>query len=240
MAMNTYTITSFGRGALAMLLAAALGVVACGCGVTEPDQARWQNVSAFSWPVQSGSYLKYRVEKRNSVTDSIETSVREIKPEISDELYENLQPMYLLHQRDNDRDRSIATSTLFLPLTDTLITERGAIPAKYALVAPLEVGRTWNCTYADAAETVPSWSATVVDRYSYRKVEGTVYKNVIEVEYRRLPPAEPAMWVQFYAEGIGPIQTIKYSASSPTPSEGQSPRAVEEQAVLIETSQRQN
>ena len=240
MAMKTYTITSLGRGTLALLLAAALGVLSSGCGVTEPDQARWQNVSAFSWPVQTGSYLKYRVDKRNSVTDLIETSFREIKPEMSQELYQGSRTMYLLHQSDNGRDRSIATSTLFLPLTDTLITERGAIPAKYALVAPLEVGRTWNCTYADAAETVPSWSATVVDRYSYRKVEGIVYKNVIEVEYRRLPPADPAMWVQFYAEGIGPIQTIKYSAASPTPSEGQSPSAVEEQAVLIETSQQQN
>jgi len=240
MGMKTYSMTSYRRQAVALFLASMAATLISSCGVTEPDQARWQDVAAYSWPVESGSYLKYRVEKRSAFSDSVEKSVREIKPNISTELYKGIWPMYLLHQRDNDKDRSIATSTLFLALKDTLITERGAIPAKYALVAPLEKGHSWTCTYADQAETVPSWSATVVDRYSYRKVDGNIYKNVIEVEYRRLSPAEPAMWVQFYAEGIGPIQTIKYTATTASPSEGQTARAVEEQSVLIETSQRQN
>lgn len=185
-------IRSLQRG---LLLGIAL---LAGCGVTEPDEAAWTNVAAYSWPADTAAFMRYRVEKiaeRNFDTSDITTR-------ISSKSFRG-EPMFELVRKNQQSQFNLR----FLPLQDTLVTQGEKFPAEYALVAPLVKGHSWICGY----QVNSPWRATILERYAYRKIEGRVYKNVIEVEYK--PTVDPVQesWIRFYAEGIGPVQTTKHN-----------------------------
>lgn len=187
-----------------MLLPIA-GIVLASCGVTEPDDSAWQSASSYSWPVGPGKReLTFRNEESidsGHVQTTIDTFDMEATT-TSEREFAGL-PMYKLDKRQR------GGNVFFLPLRDTLIIF-DQLPAKRALVAPLEKGNSWICEYD--ADTIPTWRATIVERYSYRNVEGKIYKNVIEVEYVPLTERDinaGDSWVRFFAKDVGPVQTIK-------------------------------
>ncbi len=208
------------------LLLIAIATFATGCGVTEPSQESWSSVASFAWPADTTAQMRYRVD-HFPYGKAVPSDFSEVSARRSTETYNGV-PMYEL--------RNEASGSRFwlryLVVHDTLITRNEKFPADYALVAPLEKGRSWICGHT--LDTI-AWRATVVERYSYRKVEGRVYKNVIEVEYR--PEVSPIResWVRYYAEGIGPVQTIKNFDADPNASESSLLPTVE-QTVLISSN----
>ncbi len=190
--------------ALALCLATAIG----SCGVTGPDESPWQDVAAFSWPTTTGTMMRYRVEEKTpSGGDSIyyreETiarSERQTRPR-----YRGQEMLMLRTESD--------LSTYFLPLKDTLVTKLDRTGSDFALVAPLEKGRTWISGYV--RDTVPSMKAEVIERFSELKLEGNVYTNVIVVKYSSLNKKDRDYWIRFFAKDVGAILTLKHTLPGP-------------------------
>jgi hypothetical protein len=180
-----------------LALGLAMGVMSC--GVTGPDEAPWGDVAAFSWPTTQGAMMKYRVEEKGIDTNRYrhETSQK------SDEYTYAGQSMMMLF----DEEEGVRKSTHFLPLKDTLVTVRDRTGALYALVAPLEKNRTWISAYGP--DSIPTQKATVIERFSELKLEGTVYQNVIVVKYQPMIESNE-YWIRFYARDIGAILTLKH------------------------------
>jgi len=201
------------------------------CGVSEPDNAQWQHPSAYIWPAEIGAKLQYRVEKTpnglrlGADPDTVFTN--DMTVEQSDSLYNGV-PMYELRESRG----GWRFWRHYLAVGDTVIARNEAFPADFLLIGPLEPGHTWVCGYQ--LDTIP-WQATVIDRYAWKKVEGRVYKNVIEVEYKPVVSPIQESWTRLYAEGIGPIQTVKNY--SPLPDAASQPLLPQvERSVLIDAS----
>lgn len=208
------------------------------CGVTDPDESPWQDVRSFSWPTTTGTLMKYRTEALDNdgklVVTNSELKVEQGADVDSDVTY-NGQPMSLLNDTDAD-NQNPGAALHFLPMQDTLIVKNDEISAEVALVAPIKKGHRWVATYNGQDTSIV---AEIIELFSYRKVEGITYKNVVAVKYkdlRTLPNQSfDTEWVRFFAEGVGEIETIQNdypvssSSSAPLPQKRKS-------TVLVETS----
>jgi len=206
-----------------------LGLVAlilpcAACGVSEPSDDPWQDVSSFSWPQDTNTVMRYKVNKFpfNQVVEEF----AEERPRGTDQLYNGI-PMFRMEQSD----RPYGAWLLYAVTRDSLITRSDRFYDDIALVRPLVKGHSWTCGYE--LDSIP-WRATIIDRYAYWKVDGRVYRNVIEVEYRpaQTPSQQWWSWVRFYAEGVGPVQTIKNVYNNPE----QTLPQVETKSVLISST----
>lgn len=214
------------RALIAMIALCGGGLLLSSCSVTEPDDTVWEDVRTFSWPTETGVSMKYRTFG-DTVIDNITIAKADASTEPSANHYG--QEMYVLGNADASRFDQV----YFLPTRDSLIVKQEDFGGEIALLAPLEKGHRWYSS-ADSA-----WEAEIIERFAYRKVEGTVYENVIAVKYRRKERLggiyDDFEWIRFYAEGIGEVLTIrnKYPDSS-SPSETL-PRQ-DAVRVLIETT----
>ena len=178
------------------------------CTVTTPDDSVWEDVSNFSWPTEIGTVMKYR----KIVGDTIKTEVVVIEQGKAGPGQDQLADYLML------KDTTLVTPprVYFRANRDTLRAIKDDIGMDMELVAPLEKGHTW---YTESTTLGVTWKAEIIDRYAYRKIEGTVYPNVIAVKYRRYdangtPDSEE--WIRFFAEDVGEILSIRnlYPVSS--------------------------
>lgn len=228
-----YATTQTSLKALGLLL----GLVLLGsCGVNDPDVSPWQNVADFSWPTQKGVTMKYRTIQADTVSEESQLIVDLADVKNTSMLY-NGQQMHIMRKL-YDTTQTQTNQMHYLPLHDTLVVKQdNDLGSAYALVSPIEKGRQWVASYTNSGDT--ALVAEIIELFSYRKVEGRVYQNVVAVKYRRLkrlssiyPNAE---WIRFYAQGVGEIMTVQnvYPESStltdPLPQQ-------EQRRVLIETT----
>ena len=198
----------FRSGFCRVTLALGLAMVTGSCGVTGPDESPWKDVTAFSWPTTTGTMMRYRVEEKTTSggdsiyyrEETIARSERQNRPTFRG------QDMLMLRTESD-------LSTYFLPLTDTLVTKMDRTGSDFALVAPLEKGRTWISGYV--RDTVPSMQAEVIERFSELKLEGTVYTNVIVIKYSSLDKKDRDYWIRFFAKDVGAILTLKHTLPGP-------------------------
>jgi hypothetical protein len=216
--MNTSFVYTHIRRFAPALFALAAVVVFGACSVTGPDETPWQDVAAYSWPTAEGTFMRYRVEVNSQIVNSAsKDSTSAMTIEQADATFHG-ESMYRL----NNTDRVFSQRVLFLPTRDTLFVGNGdagreEFGGTYHLVAPLQRGHTWVSGYKDDAETIPKWKATILERLSHLQLEGIEgapkqYRNVVVVKYELLDTAAPdygSYWIRYYAEGQGPIQTIK-------------------------------
>jgi hypothetical protein len=185
----------------------AVAAVAGGC-IEQPEQTQWNDVSAFAWPRELGTTMRYKV---TSSAYGIDTTIAEIRAG-KDEYHG--QPMYRIHTRTDSIESSVNAELHFFANRDTLYTTRalvyeGGLKATYALIAPLEPGHTWIAAYADGTDSA-TVRATILERYTYWKSrEGKIYQNVIAVRYEALDQANKTEWIRFYAENTGVILTVR-------------------------------
>lgn len=205
---------------LSLLFSGVALLLVAGCGVSEPSDDPWRDVARFSWPQDTTALMRYKKEQFKYGRLQTE-QFSDAQPRLSEETYNGTR-MFVLQT-----DESAQSWTRYVATHDTLITRRDRFPGDIALAAPLVKGRSWIC----GSDTTP-WRATVLERYAFRKVDGIVYQNVIEVEYRPDNAAPSISWVRFYAEGVGPVQTIKNVYDNP----GQTLPEVEQRTVLISSS----
>jgi hypothetical protein len=204
----------------------AASITFSACGVVGPDETPWRSPASFAWPVSlEKRTIRYVHEDLDLNSTDTLTYVMDAEKDQT-ELF-NGQPMYRLDRVNKTNDIH------FLPLQDTLVVSGdGASPV--ALVAPIEKGHSWISAYK--ADSIPLWRATIVERYSYRNVQGTIYQNVIEVKYEPLTQSDIASgisWVRFFAEGKGIVQTIKVLNSPSTDSSLPDKSEPVERTVLI-------
>jgi hypothetical protein len=221
-----------------LLVAAATSIALSACDVTQPDATPWQSTKSFSWPVGLGKrslrFQNQSLDPSNATLARPDTLTFDMDAEATNELLYDGQPTYKLDQQGR------STKYFFLPLQDTLVIF-DQVPVTLALVAPLVKDHSWNCAF-DATNSA-TWSAKIVDRYSYRNVEGKVYKNVIEVEYSPLTKVDKdagTSWVRLFAEGVGPVQTIKLFSSPITDPSLHAKSEPIERRILIDNSEAKN
>jgi hypothetical protein len=226
--MKTSIVYTHVRRFAPALVALAAVVVLGACSVTGPDETPWQNVAAYAWPTTAQTFLRYRVEETYPELKESVDSVRVVQWD------ENLQGTKTYHPHDSsakmyqlqNTGRIVSQRVLFLPTTDVLYVGNGdagreEFGGTYHLVAPLQRGHTWISGYKDDAETIPKWRATIIERLRSMELEGQQYKNVLVARYELVDSTAPdygSYWVRYYAEGEGPIQTIKYIALRRDPS----------------------
>ena len=220
------------RGAhlLWSLLATALLFQAC--GVTEPQSDVWEDVGSFSWPTESGTLMKFQLTKAEvdgklTTLDEFVT-VEMTTEEDEDAVIDNRQMFALI-----DDKKFALNHVRFLPTADTLYVKRDIFGSGLALVAPIEKGHRW------LTSEIGNYEAEIVELFSWRKIEGKVYENVVAVRYRKLDPEtdnpqNKDEYIRFYAKGVGEVMTIKISypsADAPV----QTIPAQDERRVLLET-----
>jgi hypothetical protein len=200
------------------VLALAAMVILGACGVTGPDETPWQNVAAYSWPTAEGTFMRYRVEVNSQIVNGTpKDSTSAMTIEQADDTFHG-ELMYRL----NNTDRVFSQRVLFLPTRDTLFVGNGdagreEFGGTYHLVAPLQRGHSWISGYKYDGDSIPKWKATILERLSHLQLAGIEgapkqYRNVVVVKYELLDTAAPdygSYWIRYYAEGQGPIQTIK-------------------------------
>ena len=190
------------------LVALALASAASGCVVDAPEE-QWDDAGSFGWPTKLGTTMLYKVDSRGF--NKSDTTIAEIKAATFER---NGMAMYrIATSSSKGSSGTVSTHLLFLPTRDTLFTERGlshenGLKATYALIAPLDRGKSWVAAYADGTDSA-TVRATIIERYSQWKLEGKTYENVVAVRYRGIDPNDPYEWIRFYAKGIGPILTVK-------------------------------
>jgi hypothetical protein len=211
MIMNARTIQIMLRTARRLAIVAIAGGALGGCVIDPPEDNRWDDVSAFSWPTEIGTTMRYKVNTVKDARKVVDTTIAEIKP--GRDLL-NGRAMYRIHTTTGNNESSSPNDLHFLATRDTLYTTRSlgyenGLKATYALVSPLEPGHTWIAAYADNSDSA-TVRATLVELYSYWKLEGKSYENVVAVRYEALNPTGPRVeWIRFYAAGVGPILTVK-------------------------------
>lgn len=213
-----------------LALAAALAIG--GCDVTQPDDDPWRDVTAYSWPTDK--VLQYRTDDLTKGTQDIKEIVTTKAPLT---YWNGMNFQYL----SNPQSRA---PRYFLALKDTIVTLHPEFPMNVALVAPLKKGHKWvsgiQNVVTDTGEVVLRWYGEILERYSYRKIEGEVYSNVIEVEYKPeffTDPSNKVVRTLFYVEGKGVVQELKSllreTGSSDTPNSLPQPL---ERVLLIKTA----
>jgi hypothetical protein len=231
--MKTERLRTIIRKGASLLLLATVSLTIGACDVTGPDTTPWENTSSFSWPIGLGKRI-VRYEKTDmdsGLVVTVDTVYFDMSEQTTNEKVFAGQPMYMLDQRQG------SSKHFFLPLKDTLVIF-DQTPATLALVAPLEKGSSWNCAFD--ADNTPTWKATIVERYAYRNVEGKVYRNVIEVKYEPMVARyinAGLSWVRFFAEGVGPVQTIQLFNTLPSSPGTPAKQETIERRVLIDNTQ---
>ena len=228
-------ITMIWSGALMSML------LLVSCGVTAPEDSPWEDVRNFSWPTSVGTMMKYHTEafdENNIFTESdIELTVKLGSSFDPNHIAVEQQSMYILQDEQDDNWRPYTDGLSYRASEDSLIVLNDPIGISTALISPLEKGRKWIAQY-DGQDT--GVAAEIIELFSYRKVEGITYRNVVAVKYKVLIASPNAQspsteWIRFYAEGIGEIETIKNgygtstSSSEPLPEQRAS-------TVLVETT----
>jgi hypothetical protein len=229
-------VRRFAPAVLALAVTAVLGA----CGVTGPDETPWQNVADYSWPTTNGTSMKYRVEMDAdgdgiiATTDS--TTISMVVTPTNIKLHDF--PMYRL----DSTNRVVSQRVLFSARPDTLYIGNGDMGREefggtYHLVAPLQRGHSWISGYRDDAETIPKWKATIIERLSHLQLEGHRYQNIVVAKYELVDTSAPdygSYWIRYYAQGEGPILTIKNLVLQRDASGNPSREMVETRTVLIE------
>jgi hypothetical protein len=222
---------------LRSLATLAVAALAAGC-VTPVEEAQWDDVGAFSWPTELGTTMRYKVASQSldnggSGNDSTIAEIRAGNEQL------NGAAMYRIRTTFKGEQSKHYSELHFLPTRDTLYTTKGLIyesglQATYALVSPLEPGHTWIAAYATGTDSA-TVRATIVERYSYWKLEGKAYENVVAVRYETIGPSKTEEWIRFYAKDIGPILTIKnvYPLSNGS---FNNPPSERDRATLVETT----
>ena len=230
--MNIERLHTIIRGGAWLLVVAAASLTLGACDVTGPDTAPWQQTSSFSWPVGLGKRSLYFRNELSMDSGQVKTDIYvfDMDAQVTSERTFSGQPMYKLDQQQR------STNYYFLPLKDTLVIF-DQVPATLALTAPIEKGHEWDCAFGNDGQA--TWRATIVERYSYRNVEGKIYKNVIEVQYKPTADAGHGLdngnsWVRFFAEGIGPVQTIKLLNTPSTDPQVPAKSVPVERTILID------
>ena len=189
------------------------------CGVNSPDEAVWKDVSNFSWPTEIGTVMKYRTIE----TDTVEKEVA-VEPGIPTLSEPYLADYYAL----GDTTHASPPMVYFRSTRDTLIARNDNLGAEIELLAPLEEGHKWYAT------TDSAWHAEIIERYAYRKIDGTTYKNFIAVKYRKhndgIPESEE--WIRFFAQDVGEILTIRNVYPSTNSSAQILPHQVERRELI--------
>ncbi len=172
------------------------------CGVTEPQSDVWQDVGSFSWPTESGTLMKFQVTNQDQKTS--EDFVTVDRAEEGDQSSShNGTPMYVLR----DEQKAASVHVHFLPSYDSIFVKRDKFGSGLALVSPIEKGHRWI-----ASET-SNFEAEIIELFSWRKIEGKVYENVVAVRYRKFDPEtgdpeDEKEYIRFYAKGVGEVMTI--------------------------------
>lgn len=177
--------------------------------------------------------MKYRTEEPDTVI--LKELTVENGADLNSVSTHNGQSMYVLADY-SDGNWTVGEGLHYLPLQDTLFVANDLGGIEFALVSPLKKGQSWVAAYTAAKDT--SVVAEIIELFSYRKVEGITYKNVVAVKYRTFAASASATkseWIRLFAEGVGEIETIRNdypqstSSSEPLPERKQS-------TVLVETS----
>ena len=226
--MKRATIDRLRRALLGTGLLGSLLLLAS-CGVTEPSNEGWQDVSEFSWPTEVGTTMTFRkssvTENRDTVTDIFDIVIAE-----PTEHFET--PFGTLEYVLEDETKTGISMIHFLPTRDVLVARRGPFGGEIAILlkAPLEQGHRW---YTSSDST---WEAEVVNLYTVRKIEGTLYEDVVAVRYRSTDPNLDSRleYIRFYARGVGEVMTIT-SSFGQTSSGHSTNGTLEEKNVLIAT-----
>ncbi|MBC8144905.1 MAG: hypothetical protein H7X80_04915 [bacterium] len=189
------------------LASVALVVLIAGC-VTEPPEEPWQDVSSFAWPTDLGTTMRYKLVSKTFEDDTAATAV--IRPGAKEP---DGHPWHRISQTSTVSPLEGAPDLQFhfRATRDTLFTENGyrlehGLKATYALVAPLERGSSWIASHDRSKND--SVRATIIERYSYWKLEGVGYENVLAVKYEYLNQPRRQEWIRFYAQGVGVVLTI--------------------------------
>ena len=205
------------------------GLLAAGCGVTGPEDSVWQDVRTFSWPTDTGTAMSYEYSKAGDVI-GIDSVTVEIAGE--EDLYKGRQ-MFILNNELVNKGQLIR----FLPTEDSLIARNDKViyGGEGALLqTPLTKGSAWT-VYRSDEEYV---RAEILELYSWRKIEGQLYENVVAVRYRKLysetdEPSTDEEYIRFYAKGIGEVMTILIQYPS-TNSTAQPLASQERRWILLE------
>lgn len=210
------------------------------CSVTEPEETT--EVASYSWPTTLNTGISYKtVPYTDGHADSVKAQFGNYVIMQSGDEYDG-RMMYSLNDTTPLGNPTLATR--FLPLHDTLIVKNDQIPCRYALVAPLTKGQTWVARYVDDDETTgqPSYVATVIERYDYKRVEGVTYRDVVAVEYKPRDPNNPNRSIRLYAAGVGPVQTVTltYPLTSGSSSTALGNELIQERTVLVPRGTVQN
>ncbi|MDB5035748.1 MAG: hypothetical protein JWQ98_2989 [Chlorobi bacterium] len=238
---DTYGASGWRPTALGLAGILLLAGLLSACNITGPEDERWLDVSSFSWPTDTQAVMHYKTVKASSPSPSSYT-VNIRLADSTDRRNATLKDKLTRINRWNLADQiymldkaNYSHKEYFIPLKDTLIALMSEVGATYALVAPLDTGHTWYCSYGD--DNNPTQQARIVERYSYRKIEGKIYKNVIEVKYSSVGSvSDTSFWVCFYAQGIGLIQRLKYQIPIKSDNAPDTTPIVEEETVLTETN----
>jgi hypothetical protein len=234
------------NGRISGLLMAACFAMLAGCGVTEPDPTPWQNVGSFSWPTKDGAKTLYK--SRDVGIDPIDRNHEgKIYLDDNSEFVYDGKPLYAItwDAPPSGSDKTVDRFR-FLPLSDRVVTYNDIIykkmsaavgvgltandagAAQLALTAPLDKNHSWTAHTleirddADNLMGTVEWRATIAERYSYWKLNGHIYKNVVAVRYESIVPKGLAVtsqrWIRLFAEGVGEILTVRTESRSSDPS----------------------
>ncbi len=187
-------------------LVALLTLGATGCGVTGPESDPWSKPAEFGWQFKLGDSVAF-MHWSNVQLDSVpKRTVFDVV--VSDSLYAGTTMLEL-------RQRGFRRSIHFALSGDTSIIY-GVIPASNAaLVGPLKNGTKWRASNLDAPQ---QWNAQIINLYAYRNVYGTVYPDVVEVEYspenRDLLETQ-GKWLCYFSRGMGLVDAVSYLGYHP-------------------------
>jgi hypothetical protein len=185
--------STIGRIGIAGLAAGT--VLLASCGVTDPEDSTWQDISHFAWP--ASSQMTYVETKTDQIGSSREEHEISIVPNVF-----NGRQMYMLF----DKKTGISQRIRFLANRDSLIVANDPHFVSLPLLAPLDKGHSWTMTNSDNDVV---WQATIIEKLSILQVEGRQYKNVVGVKYESTQADGQHIKFQYYAEDIGLVKTVE-------------------------------
>ncbi len=189
---------------LAALALGALGLASC--GVTEPEENPWQDVSKFSWPLNTSTRMTY--ERRNLSYGQISSVAQDTLATVAGMSYEGRQ-----WYKIDDPSTAASVRIQYRATSDTLLMANAEFGGSLQLVSPIEKGRTWISPLNYDTQK-PGWKATVIQQYSVLQLDYKQYKNVVVVKYEQLDRnanTGPVICYRYFAEGIGPIKSVQNS-----------------------------
>lgn len=222
-------------GRIGIVAGVAATMLVASCGVTEPEDSAWQDVSRFAWPTSSQmTYVKTVTSGNISTIDTHYVSV------VSNAY--NGRQMYML----DDKQESLPSRIRFVANRDSLITANERFGGTLPLLAPLDKGHSWVSgrwvSGSGKNQDTVLWHATIIEKFAVLQLDGTQYKNVIGVKYESTEPdGTSQICFRYYAEGIGVIKTVQntYQSQGQNPINPGAPTLAELQ-ILTSTTAVQN